>query len=246
MSDAPILTVWLQLLGLLASEVALVVVAAVLLQRSTKSAWWRRTIWQVCVLSLLALPLFELSGAARGTAGWLGRIIRIGNGGSETGIAAGQSGGRVPAPPVTDEFRPKVAEQFALNRQRETTAPSKTQSAVTLAQGPHPEAGLVTASDPKRNPIRLAPPEKFSVPDSIGILWLGLIWLTGAGLVTARSCAARVLCALFRRRRRAVRDADLENRAEVLARVLGMNRLICLVESARLSVPIFYGVLRAA
>ncbi|HKI71130.1 MAG TPA: M56 family metallopeptidase [Verrucomicrobiae bacterium] len=246
MSDAPILTVWLQLLGLLASEVALVVVAAVLLQRSTKSAWWRRTIWQVCVLSLLALPLFELSGAARGTAGWLGRIIRIGNGGSETGIAAGQSGGRVPAPPVTDEFRPKVAEQFALNRQRETTAPSKTQSAVTLAQGPHPEAGLVTASDPKRNPIRLAPPENFSVPDSIGVLWLGLIWLTGAGLVTARSCAARVLCALFRRRRRAVRDADLQNRAEVLARLLGINRRICLVESARLSGPIVYGVLRPA
>src|SRR5439155_3534669 len=64
MSAAPVLTVWLQLLGLLASEVALVVVAAALLQRSTKSAWWRRTIWQVCVSSLLALPLFELSGAA--------------------------------------------------------------------------------------------------------------------------------------------------------------------------------------
>src|SRR5439155_104398 len=97
-----------------------------------------------------ALPLFELSGAARGTAGWLGRIIRIGNGGSETGIAAGQSGGRVSALPLTDEFRGRVAEQFALNRQRETTAPSKTQSSVTLAQGPHP--GLVTAADPKRNP----------------------------------------------------------------------------------------------
>src|SRR5437879_8000246 len=150
MSAAPVLTVWLQLLGLLAAEAALVVVAAALLQCSTKGAWWRRTIWQVCVLSLLALPLFEVSGAARGTAGWLGRIIRIGNGGSGTGIAAGHSGGRVPALPVTDEFRRKVAEQFALNRQRETTAPSKTQSSVTLAQGPHPEAGPVTA-EPKRN-----------------------------------------------------------------------------------------------
>jgi len=186
MNTAPILTVWLQLIGLLAGEVTLLTAAAALLQRSTKSAWWRRTIWQVCVSSLLALPLFELSGAARGTAGWLGRIIRIGNGGSETDIAAGQSGGRVSALPLTDEFRGRVAEQFALNRQRETTAPSKTQSSVTLAQGPHPEAGLVTAADPKRNPIRLAPPENFSVPDSIGILWLELIWLTGATLVVAR------------------------------------------------------------
>ena len=244
MSAAPVLTVWLQLLGLLASEVALVVVAAALLQRSTKSAWWRRTIWQVCVSSLLALPLFELSGAARGTAGWLGRIIRIGNGGSETGIAAGQSGGRVSALPLTDEFRGRVAEQFALNRQRETTAPSKTQSSVTLAQGPHP--GLVTAADPKRNPSRLAPPENFSVPDSVGILWLGLIWLTGAALVVARGCVARVLFAFFRRRRWAVGDVALQNRVHELAGLLGINRRVRLVESARLSGPIVFGVLRPA
>ena len=244
MSAAPVLTVWLQLLGLLASEVALVVVAAALLQRSTKSAWWRRTIWQVCVSSLLALPLFELSGAARGTAGWLGRIIRIGNGGSETGIAAGQSGGRVSALPLTDEFRGRVAEQFALNRQPETTAPSKTQSSVTLAQGPHP--GLVTAADPKRNPSRLAPPENFSVPDSVGILWLGLIWLTGAALVVARGCVARVLFAFFRRRRWAVGDVALQNRVHELAGLLGINRRVRLVESARLSGPIVFGVLRPA
>src|SRR5207302_6540242 len=114
------------------------------------------------------------------------------------------------------------------------TAPSKTQSSVTLAQGPHPEAGPVTA-EPKRNPIWLAPPENFSVPDSVGILWLGLIWLIGAALVVARGCVAHLLCAFFRRRRRAVRDADLQNRVEALARLLGISRRVCLVESARLS-----------
>src|SRR5437879_2208918 len=98
MNTAPILTVWLQLIGLLAGEVALLTTAVALLQRSTKSAWWRRTLWQVCLLSLLALPLLELSGAARGAAGWLERKIRYGNGGSEIGIAAARSSERVPAP----------------------------------------------------------------------------------------------------------------------------------------------------
>ena len=60
---------------------------AAFIQRFTKSAWWHRTIWQVCLLSLLALPLFELSGAARGAVGWLGRKIRFGNGRAAIAIA---------------------------------------------------------------------------------------------------------------------------------------------------------------
>src|SRR2546430_16581428 len=66
-----------------------------------------------------SLPLVELSGTARGAAGWLGRKIRFGNGASETGVAAGQRSEPVPAPLLTDEFRREVAEQFALNHQRE-------------------------------------------------------------------------------------------------------------------------------
>src|SRR5437588_205439 len=135
MSAAPILTVWLQLLGLLTGEVVLAVGAAVFISRFMASPVWRRTIWQVCILSLLAVAL-------------------------------------------------------------------------------HRQGGPVTAADPKRDAIRLATPENFSIPDLIGVLWLGLIWLTGAGLVIARSCLARVLFALFRPWRRAVRAADLQNRVE--------------------------------
>ncbi|PYJ86108.1 MAG: hypothetical protein DME22_06580 [Verrucomicrobia bacterium] len=242
MNAAPIVTVWMQLIGLLAGEVALVVGGAAFIQRFTKSAWWHRTIWQVCLLSLLALPLFELSGAARGAVGWLGRKIRFGNGRAEIAIATSPNGERVSSARLTDEFRRKVAEQFALNHQRETAEPSKTQTSAAPAHPPHPDPG--TAADPKRNAIRLAAPENFSAQDSVGILWLGLIWLTGAGLVTARSCLARVLFALFRPRRRAVRDADLQNRLETLARLLGIKRRVRLVESARLSGPIVFGVLR--
>ena len=65
------LTVWLQLLGLLAVETALVVGAAVLISHFVVSAAWRRTLWQVCFLSLLALTLSELTGTARGVVNWL-------------------------------------------------------------------------------------------------------------------------------------------------------------------------------
>src|SRR5437879_5089019 len=154
MNAAPIVTVWMQLIGLLAGEVALVVGSAAFIQRFTKSAWWHRTIWQVCLLSLLALPLFELSGAARGAVGWLGRKIRFGNGRAEIAIATSPNGERVSSARLTDEFRRKVAEQFALNHQRETAEPSKTQTSAAPAHPPHPDPG--TAADPKRNAIRLA------------------------------------------------------------------------------------------
>jgi hypothetical protein len=71
MNAMPTLTVWMQLLGLLAAEVALAVAGAALLQRVITSAAWRRTLWQVCLFSLLILPAFELTGTARGLAGWL-------------------------------------------------------------------------------------------------------------------------------------------------------------------------------
>src|SRR5205814_4510585 len=71
MNAGPTWMVWLQLLGLLAGEVALVVAGAAWLQHFTGSAWWGRAIWQVCPGGLLALPVFGLSGAARGLGGWV-------------------------------------------------------------------------------------------------------------------------------------------------------------------------------
>ena len=69
----PTLTVWLQLMGLLAVEVAVIVGIATQLQRLTKSAIWRRTIWHSCILSLLLLVVFEFTGAARGMVVWIGK-----------------------------------------------------------------------------------------------------------------------------------------------------------------------------
>lgn len=49
----------------LAAEVALLVLIAVISERFIRSAHWRRTLWQVCALSVLILIVLELSGAGR-------------------------------------------------------------------------------------------------------------------------------------------------------------------------------------
>ena len=66
----------------------------------------------------------------------------------------------------------------------------------------------------------------------------------GAGLVIARSCLAHALFALFRRHRQAASDAELLGRVEALARLLGIERRVHLVESPRLACPIVFGVFR--
>jgi len=71
------LSAWLPFTGLIAGEAVVMVAAAVLLQCRTRSAAWKRTIWQSCASGLLALVLFELSGAggrlAAGLA-WLNKV----------------------------------------------------------------------------------------------------------------------------------------------------------------------------
>jgi len=59
---------FLQMSGLLAAEVAAVVLITILAERFVSSAHWRRTIWQVCVSSVLLVAALELTGAARAGA----------------------------------------------------------------------------------------------------------------------------------------------------------------------------------
>jgi len=233
-NPAPTLTVWLHLLAVLAIEVALVVGVAGLMSPLTKSVAWRRTTWQVCILSLLALATLELTGAGRAAANWLGRRIHPAYGGVAPAFPAISSGR------LTDEFRREVAEQVALNKQREAVEPAGTNSL-----GTRPRTTLSLSSGPsKRDPTALGPADEYSVPDSVGVLRLGLIWLIGSLLVLGRGCLARFLFALFRRRRRIIADAALQKRVAVLAQCLGIRRRIHLIEAEGLISPVVFGVLR--
>ena len=115
MNVMPNVMVWLQLVGLLAAEVALVVGGATFLQRLIRSARWRRTLWQVCLLSLLVLPFCELTGVARALAGRLARRV-------VPQVPATRTTSDVP-PGLSAEFRQEVANRVALNAERSGAGP---------------------------------------------------------------------------------------------------------------------------
>src|SRR5207244_7441579 len=111
----------------------------------------------------------------------------------------------------------------------EATSPVVQPPATDIQPAPAP-----TDTRPKQNPLNGAEAGGDSVADSLTILWFQLIWLTGAGMVIARNCLSHALFALFRRHRQAVGDAELLGRVEAVARLLGIERRIHLVESSRL------------
>src|SRR5438034_3274835 len=106
-------TVWLQLLGLLAVEMALVVGAAALISRFVGSAAWRRTVWQVCVLSLLTLTLSELTGTARSVVSSLAVKVSPEDRSVAKPTAANRSKEQPASGQLTEAFHRKVATQLA-------------------------------------------------------------------------------------------------------------------------------------
>src|SRR6185369_4070487 len=239
------LTVWLQLLGLLAVETALVVGAAALISRSVASAAWRRTIWQVCFLSLLALTLSELTGTARGMANWLAVKVSPDNRVMDGPTAANRNSRQPNSRQWTEEFRGRVVGQFSQEEQLKSGETAKASSRVARPSGVDTQTGS-EPTDPrsKQNPPRVKEESVDAVADLLPMLWLEVIWLLGAGLVLARSCLAHALFALLRRHRQAVGDAELLSRVKALARFFGIKRRIHLMESSRLAGPIVFGVFR--
>ena len=182
--------VWLQVVALLAGEVTLAVGAAAVLQRFTRSAGWRRTIWQVCLLSLLVLPVFELTGAARGLVDWLVSRAESRFRFADTPPAAEQSASRELPPPVTFEFGAKVADRVARNKQNDVGAPLKAQSLGVKARLEFPpQAFAQSATSRMPGPTKREVGTNDSVADSMAVLYLGLVWLVGVALVIARISA---------------------------------------------------------
>src|SRR5438552_3995867 len=239
------LIVWLQLLGLLAVEIVLVVGAAALISRFVEDTAWRRTVWQVCVLSVLALTLSELTGTARSVVNWLAVKVIPENRAAAKPTASNRSTEQPASGQLTEAFHRKVTTQLAQETQRKAVKTAEATSPVAQSSGTDTQpAPAPTSTPPKQNPAIGAEARGGSVTDTMAILWLVLIWLMGAGLVIARGCLAHALFALFQRHRQAVGDAGLLGRVEALARLLGIERRVHLVESSWLAGPIVFGVFR--
>jgi beta-lactamase regulating signal transducer with metallopeptidase domain len=255
-----LLLLWFQLLALLALEIGLVALVLALLRRSRVSAAWRRTFFQAGIIAVVVLAASELSGSGQALVGWVVRTITTprtsmsdkANPGAVVAaspnqrtpiqpsaeLAALRSESGVQSPTLKPSFRSNVESLVAVRRQAAAEAISRAGAAKRLAQfrsGPsfaQPRADLeLHASD---------------TADSIGILWLCLVWAVGAGLVGARVCFARCLFVFFRLRRHPVVDAMLLERTDQLAQALGIKSQVSVVESARLTGPIAFGLIHPA
>jgi beta-lactamase regulating signal transducer with metallopeptidase domain len=223
----PTLKIWLQLIGLLAIEVAVIVGIAAQAQRLTKQAAWRRTIWHACILALLMLVGFEFTGVARGIFAWNGRKE----------IAAN--------PVLVRVAHDNVDRSTRLERLRlRSRADSQTASAANVMR----QRELSAPGDLVARAASEILPKKWidspAVSESLSLIWLGAVWMVGATVVVGRLLVSRVILEVLRWKHGEIADADLKHAVTELAGKMGIRRRIRLMESAHICSPAAFGIIR--
>ncbi|HXP61938.1 MAG TPA: M56 family metallopeptidase, partial [Dongiaceae bacterium] len=203
---------WLQLLLTLGLEAALVALVVVVMRRLKHAAAWGRRCCQAGLMAVLAITATELSGLGRGMAGWA--VESLGQRGHH-GQPVRHAAADSLAPAITD---PNL---------RETR--------------PEPRLGAMRAGSAATTRPATAT-ETGDISDSHVALWLWLVWLLGMLVGLGHAGVGRVLASLFRWRRRSLADEVLVARVQALAKAMGMRRRVRVVQSARLTSPIAFGL----
>jgi len=263
---------WLEPALALAVGTAVIVALAALAGRWVTAALWRRTIWQVAALGLLALVLVELTGTGRAlTELSRPRVERARTERAErtmTNVTSAQpQPNRVALSWSADDFSlvkesalpPTVEESFeeawaaAVARDLASFDPASGDSAnMRAAPRKNIEDSFAREYQAQEyGPAKATPPVLAGEPEPIhsgdrptGLGWLGWIWVLLAGAILGWVVCARVMLWRFRRRHAAPDDATLGHRVAVLARRLGLRRPVCLLEAASLRVPVAFGTFR--
>ena len=201
MSTASLAMTWLQLLALLAAEVGLIAAGVALLLRWSPSAAWRRTFCQAGVAAVLILTACELSGSARVLGSWAVSSLtwpKSDNAPQRVEVLA-----VAPATPVELNTAVEQESEVAAEEQTSPTVVDEA-SAPPLPIPPEPTLSV--------GPADAASPAAESASDSMGVLWLCLVWGIGAALAGARVCLAQCLFVIFQLRRSPVTEPALVNR----------------------------------
>ena len=223
MSLGPPLSSWLQMLGVLALEVALAVAIATAAARWVKSfctaRWshssiWERTIWQVAWMVLAVLTVAEITGLGRGAVA----IVR----------ARFQDRLSVPFPASSS---PAPVRIFAFPPSRPALG----------METPDWDAGASLTERPLIRPASQAP-----IFETAGHPWPVLIWLSFSGVFLIRWLMLRVSFLWFRFRHLQPASAALAKEVADLADQIGVRRLVRVLQSIRLASPIAFGVFRPA
>ncbi|MBI3418032.1 MAG: hypothetical protein HY043_22310 [Verrucomicrobia bacterium] len=229
---------WLHLFGILAFESAIIVGLAAALQMLLQAPSWRRTIWQTCVIALLAVVIVECFGGAH----WLTKAASLKP--SRSQIVATKNPNASVAPPIkpqlNPEFRNLVAERMATTQRPKPSAsfplPASTETISVPLEMPAVSATGPLASEIASETTKLNGPMSFE--------WFGLIWTFGVAVLAARGFLGRCAFAVIRLRRQSVCDAELEHRVQALARGIGLTRRVRVIQLRGLSGLIAFGLAR--
>jgi hypothetical protein len=229
----PSLGFWLQLIAVLAVGAAVIVCLAELLGRWTKSVILKRTLWQTALLGLAVLPLCELTGLANvarsvGRGAWSdGQGTRAEESASSFSEAHGQrSVGRDPG--EHPDVLPADEQPEASDQPGSDVTPDAGDTEWQLANG---EWRIGDSTLDVRHSEFLA-------------WWPGGVWLAGLLLVAARVFFANLLLFWFRRRHPRTSNPVLAGQVERIAANLGFHRRVRILEGARLSGPVAFGIFR--
>jgi len=272
MTSASLAMAWLQLLALLAAEVGLIAFGVALLWQWSPTAAWRRTFCQAGITAVLVVTFCELSGSARALSGWAAsalawrRADNLRPHEAYAVIKVGQGIDTSPSTPSIPMNRRVVGRASRLPPGRlalglfttgetpgeagETPAPlfhSPGSSARTESGGD--EVSASRRPTPFRqafpgNPTATGSRLPDSVSDSMGVLWLWLVWAAGAAVAVARACLAQCLFMIFQLRRRTATGRALAEKVQALGRALGIRQRVRVLESGRLTSPIAFGLIR--
>jgi beta-lactamase regulating signal transducer with metallopeptidase domain/LysM repeat protein len=225
----------LELLGLLAAEISLVVLVIALLLRAPWPVTWKRILCQIGLVAVLLVAGCEISGYSPNLIwqirGWGSTKHRELASGPQTqpNTSAVEAIPKTPPDPKAlphGEARiiPSVNKTGTLALEKMTVAAN--QVAGSLSQ-PDPASEMQTLSLDK---------------GQMAIAAFCLLWLAGTGLLAGRTLVARGLHVALSIRQRVIGDAGLLEKTARLATALGMRRRVRLIECRRLSCPIAFGV----
>ncbi|MBI5387497.1 MAG: SLBB domain-containing protein [Verrucomicrobia bacterium] len=259
--NVPHPTLWPQWLLVVGLQAVIIVAVAAAAERLTRSAGWRRAIWQAAVLGLGLMVVVELLGVGRGfgtcASTWVHRLVAsdavpaqslfekpvrgsIADPPVLSGDPPDRTGG---APTTTPDANPAVK-----------TTPFPGVGSPTGAGGspapPVPQRGSGAAPAPAAAaPLAVSTADNSATPalDFDWVKWLpGLVWFLGFAGLAGRALFGRLLLTAFHLRCERCGNSTLEPRVRRLAELLGLRRRIHLLRSPRLPSPIAFGVLRPA
>jgi beta-lactamase regulating signal transducer with metallopeptidase domain len=220
MNPLPLSVPWMPI-AFLAVEAGIVALLLLFSLRSVSNAKWQKIFCQAAVLTILLLIGCEFIGIGNLLVARLSSSLVIRTNQRINNAASSE----------TREFVPQSSSVPSVAEQAEVI-PSEIQPVITPAGGR--EAGAIQTARTKLRPRVSA------------MIFQGfcLTWVVGVLVLMLRSGFGRLTPKLPRWRRTEMKNGELPERVRNLARKLGLNRRIRLLESSRLAGPIAFGIFK--